>query len=262
MMASSTPPSCAVIVLGDHATGQRADVLAETAAQHGATITEIHTFEPGEAVSHDDLALVDVVVTALSRAICTNTDIWVPFPMEDFGREQHFRRLSLVLQRHGLNLLFGRCLTPCPITGGMNEMDFALRREVQFVDNLDHAALAVAGFKTLGQEIEVALTDACTPPPIALPARRTVEQLTEDPDQFEREYGPRPALPVATAAWPERQPALKRYAAWLVYCCGLTQTDAAEFINASGHRTPQGRIWQQATVSALINGRYDRPTAA
>jgi hypothetical protein len=104
-------------------------------APGGATITEFHTFEPGKAVSHDDLALVDVVVAALSWAICTNTNIWVPFPMEDFGREQHLRRLSLVLQRHGLNLLFGRCLTTCPITGGMNEMDFALRRDVAWLSS-------------------------------------------------------------------------------------------------------------------------------
>ena len=89
-----------------------------------------------------------------------------------------------------------------------------------------------------------------------------MEQLSEVLDQLELECGPRPVLPAATAAWPDRQPALKRYAKWLVYCCGLTQTDAAKFINASGHRTPQGRIWQQATVSALINGRYDRRAAA
>jgi hypothetical protein len=256
------PTNHAVIVIGDHATGQRADVLAETAAEHGATITEIHTFDPGQAVSHDDLAQVDVVVTALSRAICTNTDIWVPFPMEDLGREQHLRRLSLALQRHGRNLLFGRCLTPCPITGGMSEMDFALRREVQSVDSLDNAALAAVGFKTLGHEIEAALTDVCIPPAVVLPVPRPVEQLTEDLDRFEREYGPRPALPAATAAWPVRQPALKRYATWLVYGCGLTQTDAAKLINTSGHRTPNGRMWQQATVSALINGRYDRGAAA
>ena len=242
----------AIIVLGDHDTGRRADVLAEKAAEHGAVITEIHAFDPGQAGSHDDLAQVDVVVTALSRAIGTRTDIWVPFPMEDLGREQHVRRLSLVLQRHGLNLVMGPGLWPCPITGGMNEADFALRREVQAVDDLDHAALAAVGFKTLGKEIELALAGGCAAQPTELPPHRTIEQLSEVLDQLELECGPRPMLPAASAAWPERQPALKRYATWLVSCCGLTQTDAAKFINASGHRTPQGRIWQQATVSALI----------
>ena len=81
-------------------------------------------------------------------------------------------------------------------------------------------------------------------------------------DHLELECGPRPVLPAATAAWPERQPALKRYTTWLVCCCALTQTDAAKLINASDHRTPLGRIWQQATVSALIGGRYDRGAAA
>ena len=73
MMTSSTPRSYGVIVLGDHDTGRRAEMLAEKAAEHGATITEIHTFEPGQAGSHDDLAEVDAVITALSRAICAKT---------------------------------------------------------------------------------------------------------------------------------------------------------------------------------------------
>lgn len=36
--------------------------------------------------------------------------------------------------------------------------------------------------------------------------------------------------------------------------CGMTQTDAAKFLNASGHRTAHGRVWQRASVSALVNG--------
>ena len=193
-MTSSTPTGFGVIVLGDHDTGRRADMLADKAAEHGAVITEIRTFDPGQAGSHDDLAEVDAVVTALSRAICTKTDIWVPFPMPDLSREQHVRRLSLVLQRHGLNLLMGPGLWPCPTTGGMSEADFALRREVQAVDDLDHAALAAAGFQTLGKEIEVALAEAGTAQPTALPAyaHRPMEQLSKVLDQLELECGPRP----------------------------------------------------------------------
>lgn len=49
-----------------------------------------------------------MVVAALGRAIVGRMDVWVPFPGPDFIREQHLRRLSLVLQRHGLNLRLTR----------------------------------------------------------------------------------------------------------------------------------------------------------
>ncbi|EUA52291.1 hypothetical protein I553_2477 [Mycobacterium xenopi 4042] len=63
-----------------------------------------------------------------------------------------------MLQRHGLNVRFGRELAPCPATGGYSEVDFALRREVQAVDDLDNAALAAAGVESLRREIELALS--------------------------------------------------------------------------------------------------------
>ena len=40
-----------------------------------------------------------------------------------------------------------------------------------------------------------------------------------------------------------------------VVAAELTQTDTAKLIATSGHRMPQGRTRQQATVSALISGR-------
>ncbi len=58
----------AVIVVGDRETAERPD-LAEKAAEQGAVIAEIYSFEHGEAASHHDLAEVEAVVTALSRAI-------------------------------------------------------------------------------------------------------------------------------------------------------------------------------------------------
>ena len=158
-MTQSINTSNAVIVVGDRDTAQRAD-LAEKAAEQGAVIAEICTFELGEAASHHDLAEVEAVVAALSRAISTRTDIWVPFPVQDLCREQHIRRLGLVLQRHGLNLLMGRELAPCPVDGGYNEIDMALRAEVRAVDSLDHAAMATAGVRTLSEEIELALAEA------------------------------------------------------------------------------------------------------
>lgn len=156
-MAHSINTSYAVIVLGDRETLDRAD-LAEKAAEHGAVIAERHGFEPGEAVMNDDLTDVDAVVTAISRAIATGSDVWVPFPFPDLGREQHVRRLSLVLQRHGQNMLMGPELEPCTLDGGFNSIDFALREEVRSVDELDYAAMANAGVGNLFVEIARELT--------------------------------------------------------------------------------------------------------
>lgn len=162
-MSSSINTSYAVIALGDRETIRHFD-LAERAAKQGAVVNETYSFEPGEAVAQDDLAAVEGAVTALSRAIATHVDIWMPFPMEDLGREQHVRRLSLVLQRHGLNLLMGHDLEPCTMDGGFSAIDYALRMEVKAVDELGFAALALAGTRTLGVEIEVALLQAAGNP--------------------------------------------------------------------------------------------------
>lgn len=158
-MSQSINTSYAVIALGDRETIRHFD-LTERAAKQGAVVTETYCFEPGEATANDDLAGVEAAVTALSRAIATHVDIWMPFPMEDLGREQHVRRLSLVLQRHGLNLLMGHDLDPCTMDGGFSAIDYALRMEVKAVDELGFAALALAGTRTLGVEIEVALLQA------------------------------------------------------------------------------------------------------
>ena len=158
-MPQSTNISSAVIALGDRETIRHFD-LAGRAADQGAVVTETYCFEPGEAAANDDLASVEAAVTALSRALATHVDIWMPFPMDDLGREQHVRRLSLVLQRHGLNLLMGHDLDPCTMDGGFSAIDYALRMEVKAVDDLGFAALARAGTRTLGVEIEVELLQA------------------------------------------------------------------------------------------------------
>lgn len=153
----------AVHVVGDTDTMARGDLLAEKAAAKGLQIAQSFAFDPGAAAAHDDLTQVDAVVAALSRAILTRTPLWCPFPLQDLCREQHFRRLSLALQRHGLNLLMGPDLTPCPTESGYHEVDAALRKEVWAVDDLDNAALASAGLRTLGAEIEAALADGTAP---------------------------------------------------------------------------------------------------
>lgn len=149
----------AVLVLGDTATEQRAEELAVRAAEHGVIISGIFAFEVGEAGAADDLAEVEQVVAALSHAIATRRCIWVPYPREDLAREEHIRRLCLVLQRHGLTLRMGPHLFECPAQGGYNAIDMALRHEVRTVDALDHAAIAAAGIQKLGVEIDALLAE-------------------------------------------------------------------------------------------------------
>lgn len=166
-----------VYVLGDVDTSKRLDMLAAKAAEHGAVIAQTFAFGEGEAAGRDDLTEVNAVVEALGRAIATRTDIWLPFWLQDLCREAHLRRLSLALQRHGLHLLLGPELAPYPVEGGLNEIDAALRSEVRAVFSLDDAALAAAGVRSLGAEIEAAL---------AKPANRV--PLDEPPfDWFEPE---------------------------------------------------------------------------
>lgn len=205
------PAESQVILLGDHDTALRhRDDLSQHAAQQGCAIADAFSFEPGEAVSHDDLTEVDAIVSALGRAIADRMDIWVPFLAPDLGREQHWRRMSLVLQRHGLNLRFGRDLDPFPTAGGYSEVDFALRREVQVVDELDNAALAAVGAESLGREIELALVAANAPTPATSAVRRVPAGSGTDAGPRAETVSP-PMLPAPTTPWAERQPMLKRY---------------------------------------------------
>lgn len=255
-----SPAASLVVLLGDHDTARHRDQLSEEAAQHACAIADAFSFTPGEAASTDDLTQLDAVVSALARAIADRLDIWVPFPGPDLAREQHWRRVSLVLQRHGLNLRLGRQLWPCPTTGGFSDVDLALRREVQVVDDLDNAAVAAAGAESLGREIELALVAA------AVPASRTSPATRRAPAGAVSESGPptesvSPTLPPPTVPWPQRQPMLKGYVRWL-HGCGVPQAATARVLNSAGQRTPKGRPWQPATVSALLNGRYDRGAGA
>lgn len=241
-----------VVLLGDNDTAAHRAELAKEAAQKHCVILDVFGFEEGEATGTDDLTEVDAVVAALGRAITGRLDVWVPFPGADFVREQHLRRLSLVLQRHGLNLLVTRGLYPAPTDGGMNEIDYALRREVQAVDGLDHAALAAEGAKSLGREIELALVKA-----------RGLQQVRRTTDSGRTTMHPvPPLLPSPAEPWPERKRQLKRYAGWLVHGCGVTQAATARVLNSAGQRTPSGRPWKPGTVSKLLAGKYDDPGRA
>ena len=152
-----------VYVLGDIETSKRMDRLSEKAAEAGAVITGTFAFPAGAAAEHDDLSEVDAVVEALGTAIATRTPVWLPFWFHDICREEHLRRISLTLQRHGLDLLLGPDLEPFPVDGGMNQIDAALRSEVHAVFALDDAAMASAGMHVLGAEIEAALAEAEEP---------------------------------------------------------------------------------------------------
>ncbi|WP_244897419.1 hypothetical protein [Mycobacterium alsense] len=244
------PAKCRVILLGDHDTvlGHRDD-LSALAARYACTVAEAFSFAPGEAVSHDDLTEMPAVVSALARAIAGRMHIWAPFAGPDLGREQHWRRLSLVLQRHGLNLRVGRELEPCPVAGAYSEVDLALRREVQAVDELDSAALAAAGAESLSRDIELALAAAAGAAPVGPAERRTPTGAG-----VRTEGVMPPPLPAPTAPWAQRQPELKRYVRWLVDGCGVTHVATARVLNSAGQRTQKGRPWRPTTVSALLNG--------
>jgi hypothetical protein len=165
----------------------------------------------------------------------------MPDPLVDLRREQHYRRLSLVLQRHGLDLLVGHDCWQVPDTGGMNEIDHALRHEVQAVDALDHAALAVAGVESLERVVEQAAN--------ATPASR-----------HENDWPPE--LPRADLPWAERHQAVTGYVRWLVDGCGVTRAASARVLNSSGQRTPDGRAWHSRSVSALLDGHIFGGAAA
>lgn len=158
-----------IVVLGDVDVNQRLDMLSEKAAQHGAVITQTFAFPVGAAAQHDDLTEVEAVVEALGHALATRTSIWMPWWHQDLCRESHLRRLGLTLQRHGLDLMIGQHLEPCPLEGGINEIDSALRNEVRAAYALDDAAMAAAGMHALGPEIEAALAHAASQPELADP---------------------------------------------------------------------------------------------
>ena len=143
-----------------------------------------------------------------------------------------------MLERHGRSLRTGKKLSVLEAGGSINAIDYALRLEVRAVDSLDNTVLAAIGAEKLNTEIERALTVAST----AGEPRRSAQ----------------PTLPAASAPWPQRRSELKRYATWLVHGCGVTQAATARVLNSTGQRTPTGRLWQPATVSKLVNGRYDR----
>ncbi len=247
-MTSSTDTR-PVIVLGDKDTGTRLEMLETRATECGVAIAETHTFEGSEAAQQDNVADIGSAFTALCQAVRTRSNIWLPFPL-DLIREEHVRRLSLVLQRHGLELLIGRAMWSCPRDSGISEIDGALRREVRAVDDLDRAVLASLGGLTLADEIESILRADTTRSTLEHPG----EQLLNALQRLEIQYGPHPGLPSTRAAWKIRQPGLKVFAAWLVHQCEMTRAEAANFLNALGHRTKNARMWQGPTVSALVNG--------
>ena len=255
-----------VVLIGDHQTMEHGELLEAMATEHGADIAAVLSFEPGEPAIRQDLTEVEAIVSALGQAIALKVPVWLPYPREDLGLEKHFRRLSLVLQRHGLNLLMGTHLTPCPTTGGMSEIDFALRSEVQAVDGLDRAALAAGGIETLANEIEQELVAAArseqegspTPPVRNVWADRENGIVMSTQAGFDIMLNPPASFPGPDTPWAQREPALRRFAIELTQELGLTQAAAADCLNSIGHRTPNGYPWRQPTVSALINGRYDR----
>lgn len=152
-----------VYVLGDVETSKHLGTLTEKAAEAGAVVSRTFAFPTGCAAAHDDLTEVDAVVEALGTAIATRTPLWLPYWFHDICREEHLRRISLTLQRHGLDLLLGPHLEPLPVHGGISEIDAALRNEVRAVYALDDAAMAAVGVRSLMAELEAGLDPAEEP---------------------------------------------------------------------------------------------------
>lgn len=238
-----------VILLGDRDTLDQIGMLERQASEHGAMILEGHAFEPGEARVHNDLRDVPAVMNALRRAIEIRADIWVPHPIQDLTRAEHIRRVDLVLEQHGLDLLLGQHLAPCP-EEGINPADYALRHEVRAVYDLDRAVLAAAGLSTLAEEIETALAQAATGDQHHAPADDIPGPLAE----LEAQYGPLPSVPAPAAPWADRREPLKELCARLADR-GLTQTKISEILRGLGHRPPGGGAFTQVAVSDLLHGR-------
>jgi len=212
-------------------------------------------FDAGRPGQVYDLGEIDAVVAALAQAIRTRTNIWLPF-LVDLLPEQHVRRLSLVLQRHGLNLLIGRELWPCPIDGGINEVDIALRaKSMPLMSSIERRwPQPVCRHSPMRSRLN------CRRPGLSAPH---TQQWSDFLQQLEVQYGTPPGAPGDKRGLAGSQ-------AWSRALCGLARAslrndpgEAAQFLNAFGHRTQTGRNWQRPTVSALVNGRYNRrPTAA
>jgi hypothetical protein len=240
--------SHAVYVLGDVDTAQRMELLEAKAAENGVVIGQTFAFANGEASATDDLSTVDAVVEALGRAIATRTDVWLPFWLNDVCREQHLRSLSMTLQRHGLNLLLGPQLAPCPVQGGMTALDAAIRTEVRSVFALDDAAMAAAGMQSLGAEIEAALARPADPPCEEEPRERhfgtaeTAALMGKSPRWVSR--GLRDGIfryPDGSAVEAQRHPgsnrhvftvAMVRAIAWSAYHCGRLSPQRIEEVLA------------------------------
>ncbi|BBY55124.1 hypothetical protein MKOR_23750 [Mycolicibacillus koreensis] len=237
-----------VLLLGDTDTMAHCDELTATAQRRGYAIADIYAFDVWEPGRTADLTGVAAVVAALTRAIADHLDIWVPFLSPDLGREQHPRRISLVLQRHGLNLLAGQKLAALPTKSGVNEIDWALRTEVRAVDALDNAALAAAGVKKLSAEIERTLVAAAAR---TVGTRRT--SVSGDDHRGGESAGP-PVLPPAHVPWRYRKPQVTDYVRWLVNACGVSQAATARVLNSSGQRTETDREWRSGSVGALLKG--------
>ncbi|MEB3071519.1 hypothetical protein [[Mycobacterium] vasticus] len=237
-----------LILLGDQDTVDHRAHLADEAAERGCTIVDAFGFEVGEAADQSDLTKVDAVVAALARAITRRADIWVPLPCPDFIREQHLRRLSLVLQRHGVTLLLYREMWRVPTRGGTSEIDQALRAEVKSVDKLDRVALAAAGVVSLSREIEASLAKAADVETVQPPTDHGAAPEPSMP----------PMLPPPSVPWTQRKRLVKHYAGWLVYGCGVTQAATARVLNSAGQRTATGAQWKSASVAKLLTaGNFD-----
>ena len=241
-----------VIVLGDKDTGSRVEMLATRAAECGVAIAETHAFEPNQASSNDDIGEVEAVdhgavpshsdpiqhlgaVSAGPRPRAASAPDQ-PGPAAAWPQCVGGSRAMAVParwrnQRSGLGLA---PRSPCRRRAGPSRHGCRsgcrrspMRSSLELQDELRSRGAACRG-AVVG--CPAAVGDSVRPPPGAAVDQRGL---------------------AGSPAW------LERFAGWLVHRCEMTRAQAAEFLNAFGHRTQSGRNWQRSTVSALVNARHD-----
>lgn len=226
MTDPSTPPSAALVVLGDQATTAQHPQLVTVAATSGRRIAHHSTFPVGALSRPADLstnaAVIDAGVTAATLGCAT----WLPYP-SDVGGEDNLRRLHLGLRRVGVPLLVGPNLTEVSDETALSPLDKALRTEIAHVENLSTAIAARAG----AEPLIVAITG------------HLAEVASQPGHVSSSEVG-----------WDEQVRELETYARNLADN-GLTQAAIAGHLNGLGHRTRRGRRWTQVQVSNLLKGR-------
>ena len=201
----------------------------------------------------DNVADICAAFTALCQAVRIRSNIWLPFPL-DLIREEHARRLSLVLQRHGLELLIGRAMWSRLRTQRHQRGGQRAAPEVRAVDDPRSSRPPLAGLDAHRRNRVDAEGGSCAFSDGELRRAAGRSAAVGNPA--------RPHRVATTERRAVRRSGLSASPAGLFIRCEMTQAQAATFLNALGQRTKSGRSWQRSTVAALVSRRVKRQSAA